>query len=158
MDKARIYVDLNEMVDYNTVLLSKDDTKIDSEGNVITFYEGMPVSIYSDDASSNGEVDNLIGEGIAIKKDLSRYSGWQHVKWCCRIDLDAINNAKFDLSTADGRIAYLGDVTKAKPGSDIHTANRLAKNAKEVLVEGRIPNEKIGKGGGASEIWRPCNC
>ena len=65
VDKARIYVDFNEMVDYNTVLLSKDDTKMDSEGNVITFYEGMPVSIYMDDVDGNGEVDNLVAEGIS---------------------------------------------------------------------------------------------
>lgn len=92
VDKARIYVDFNEMVDYNTVLLSKDDTKMDSEGNVITFYEGMPVSIYMDDVDGNGEVDNLVAEGIAIKQDLSNYPSWQHVKWCCRMDSNGIMN------------------------------------------------------------------
>ena len=81
MDKARIYVDFNEMVDDNTVLLSKEDTKVDSEGNTITFHEGMPVSIYTDDEDENGEKDNLIAEGVAIQLDLSDYSGWQHVKW-----------------------------------------------------------------------------
>lgn len=90
MDKARIYVDFNELVAHDIVLLSKDDTKIDSQGNIITFYEGMSVSIYSDDVSDNGEVDNLIAEGIAIKQDLSNHPNWQHVKWCCRIDLNAI--------------------------------------------------------------------
>ena len=30
LDKARIYVDLNEMVENNIVLLSKDDTITDS--------------------------------------------------------------------------------------------------------------------------------
>lgn len=90
MDKARIYVDFNEMLDHNIVLLSKDDTKIDSTGNIITFYEGMPVSIYSDDISDTGEIDNLIAEGIAIKQDLSNFPNWQHVKWCCLIDLNGI--------------------------------------------------------------------
>lgn len=91
MDKPRIYVDFNEMVTEDIVLLSKDDTKMDSQGNLITFYEGMPVSIYTDDASDNGETDNLIAEGIVIKQDLSKYSpGWQQVKWCCRIDLNSI--------------------------------------------------------------------
>lgn len=91
MDKARIYVDFNEMVDNNTVLLSKDDTKIDSQGNQITFYEGMPISIYMDDVNGNGEVDNLIAEGIAIKNDFP-IPNWQHVKWCCRIDANGIIN------------------------------------------------------------------
>jgi len=90
MDKARIYVDFNELVDYNLVLLSKDDTKTDSHGNIIAFYEGMPISIYSDDISDNGEIDNLVAEGIAIKQDLNNHVSWQHVKWCCRIDLNGI--------------------------------------------------------------------
>ena len=34
MDKACIYVDLNEMVEYDILLLSKDDTKTDSHGNI----------------------------------------------------------------------------------------------------------------------------
>ena len=70
MDKPRVYVDLNEMVTDGIVLLSKDDTKADSMGNIITFYEGMPVSLYSDDESDSGETDNLIFEGTAIKYDL----------------------------------------------------------------------------------------
>ncbi|MEX3747086.1 hypothetical protein [Lysinibacillus xylanilyticus] len=90
MSKARIYVDFNELVTDNIVLLSKDDTKADSQGNIITFYEGMPVTIYSEDISDNGQVDNLVAEGVAIKKDLSSYPIWQHVKWCCQIDSNGI--------------------------------------------------------------------
>lgn len=90
MDKPRIYVDLNEMVTDDIALLSKDDTKADSQGNVLAFYENMPVSIYSDDASSTGETDNLIAEGIAIKYDLKNYPHWQHVKWCVRIDWSSL--------------------------------------------------------------------
>lgn len=86
MSKARLYVDLNELVTDNIVLLSKDDSK----GTIITFYEGMPVSIYSEDISDNGQVDNLVAEGVAIKKDLSSYPNWQHVKWCCQIDSNGI--------------------------------------------------------------------
>ena len=92
LTKARIYVDFNEMVTHNIVLLSKDDTKADSLGNTVTFYEGMPISIYSDDLGDNGEADNLIAEGIAIKYDLSDYPGWQHVKWCCRFVEDSIKH------------------------------------------------------------------
>ena len=32
MDKARIYVDFNELVARNIVLMSRDDTKVDSNG------------------------------------------------------------------------------------------------------------------------------
>ena len=98
MDKARIYVDLNEMVDRDTVLLSKDDTKIDSEGNVITFFEGMSVSIWSDDLSEDSKEDNLIAEGIAVKRELSDYPGWSHVKWCCKINWSSMIHES-DLNT-----------------------------------------------------------
>lgn len=92
MNKPRIYVDLNEMVTSDIVLLSKEDTEVDSEGTVITFYEGMPINIYSDDLSDNGEVDNIIAEGVATQLDLSNYPNWQHVKWCCKIDLNSMRH------------------------------------------------------------------
>ena len=78
--------------DCNIVLLSADDTKMDSQGNEITFYEGMPVSIYSDDVDEDGKADNLVAEGTAIRLDLSQYPAWKHVKWCCRIDEKGIMN------------------------------------------------------------------
>ena len=91
MEEARIYVDFNEMVTGNIVLLSKNDTKSDSKGNIITFYEGMPVKIYSDDIE-DGKPDNLIADGIAIKYDLSSKKYWNHVKWCCKIDGNGIRH------------------------------------------------------------------
>lgn len=90
MDKARVYIDLNEMVTNDIALLSKNDTKADSMNNIITFYEGLPVSLYSDDASNSGETDHLIFEGTAIKYDLKCYPGWWHVKWCVRIDWNSL--------------------------------------------------------------------
>lgn len=92
MDKPRIYVDFNEMLDDDIVLLSQNDTKIDSAGNTITFYEGMPVSIYMDDVDSNGNEDNLIAEGIVIKHDLNKYPWGEHVKWCCRFNRNSWMN------------------------------------------------------------------
>lgn len=92
MDKPRIYVDFNEMVAEGIYLLSKDDTKTDSDGNTVTFYENMPVSIYSDDETA-GKTDNLIAEGVAVKYDLSRYGRWAHVKWCVRICGDIMHES-----------------------------------------------------------------
>ncbi|MDR1390718.1 MAG: hypothetical protein LBJ31_12180 [Treponema sp.] len=91
MDKPRIYVDFNEMVTGNIVLLSKDDTKSDSNGNIITFYEGMSVSIYSDD-EEDGKPDNLIADGTVIKYNLHKQKYWNHVKWCCKIDENGIRH------------------------------------------------------------------
>jgi hypothetical protein len=90
MNKPRIYVDFNEMIDENIVLLSANDSKTDSEGNVIQFYEGLPVYIYSNDIDENGNEDNLIANGFAAKYDLSKDKHWSHVKWCCKIDSDGI--------------------------------------------------------------------
>ena len=59
------------------------------------------------------------------------------------IDLDTIHNTKIDLSTAEGRIAHLGDASKAAQGSDLYRANKWARGAKEVLVEGEIPANKV---------------
>lgn len=84
MNKPRIYVDFNEMLEHNLVLLSKDDSKVDSAGNMITFYEGLPISIYSDDIGNDGEMDNLVADGIV---ELNINKGWSaYVKWCCRIN------------------------------------------------------------------------
>ena len=50
MDKARVYVDLNELVEENIVLLSKDDWNTDTNGKQVRLEEGMPISLYSDSA------------------------------------------------------------------------------------------------------------
>ena len=44
-------------------------------------------------------------------------------------------------------IAHLGDAGSAAPESAIHRANKMAKGAKEVLVEVEIPNKKTNTGG-----------
>ena len=70
------------------------------------------------------------------------------------VDLDTIHNPKIDLSTSEGRIAYLGDESKAVPDTPVHTANKFTKGAKEVLVEGEASNSKIKKGGSTGKV--PC--
>ncbi|MBD5533847.1 MAG: hypothetical protein HDQ98_16915 [Lachnospiraceae bacterium] len=92
MDKTRISVDFNEMVDYNIVMLSQTDTRTDSHGSIVTLYEGMPISIYEEDIYENEEVDYLIAEGIVIKHDLYAYPFFPHVKWFCLIDSNGIQN------------------------------------------------------------------
>ena len=92
MDKARISVDFNEMVDRNIVMLSQTDSRMDSYGNIVALYEGMPISIYEEDIYENGEVDYLIAEGTVIKHDLDAYPFFSHVKWFCLIDSNGIQN------------------------------------------------------------------
>ena len=63
-------------------------------------------------------------------------------------------NRIIDLSTPEGRIAHLGDASKTVPDTRVHKANKYAKEAKEVLVEGEVPNSKIKKGGSTGKV--PC--
>ena len=92
MDEARIYVDLNERVDKDIFLLSKEDSKVDSKGNIVTFYENMPILIWSDDCDEEGNPDNLFADAVAIKADLRICSVWSYVKWWCRIDMSTLNH------------------------------------------------------------------
>ena len=88
MNEARIYVDLNERVDKDIFLLSKDDTTVDSKGNSVTFYENMPIKIWSDDGDEEGNQDNLLADAVAIKNE---YLPWcSYVKWCCKIDMSTL--------------------------------------------------------------------
>ncbi|WP_282628371.1 hypothetical protein [Empedobacter sedimenti] len=89
MKEARIYVDFNEMLEEDLVLLSKEDSKLDSAGNLVNFYEGLNVRIYMDDEDEAGNADNLIAEGIVEKNTITEAWG-SAAKWNCRIDKNGI--------------------------------------------------------------------
>lgn len=91
MKEPRIYVDFNEMLEDNLVLLSKFDTKKDSEGNEILLYEGLRVKIYENDVDDSNQEDNLIAEGF-VELNNSDESWAKNAKWNCRIDEDGIYN------------------------------------------------------------------
>ena len=85
MKKPMVYVDFNEMLDSNLVLLSAHDTKTAANGDVVSLYEGLEVVVYMDDTDNNGASDNLVAHGV-VERNPS-VAGWAaQVKWCCRID------------------------------------------------------------------------
>jgi hypothetical protein len=90
MKEARIYVDFNEMLEDNLVLLSKTDIEKDSEGNDIQLYEGLKVKIYEDNFDDSNVEDNLIAEGV-VELNTSDYSWAKAAKWNCRINEDGIH-------------------------------------------------------------------
>jgi hypothetical protein len=93
MDRARIYVDFNEMVESDLVLLSKIDVKADSNGNEVTLAEGLFVHIYMDDTDASDNKDNLLADGIVELNDPNKNGQWTSAaKWCCRIDSRGIYN------------------------------------------------------------------
>jgi hypothetical protein len=90
MKEARLYVDFNEMLEANLVMLSKSDIMKNSKGKQIELKEGLRVKIYSDDMSSCSEIDNLVAEGI-VERNISGI--WANdVKWNCRISEAGICN------------------------------------------------------------------
>lgn len=92
MDRPRLYVDFNEMLDANLVLLSKCDFKTDSDGQKIWLHDGLKVYLYMEDINDNGEKDNLIAEGVVVK---NHHEGWgKTAKWCCLINNNGIRHEK----------------------------------------------------------------
>jgi len=88
--KPEFYVDFNEMVESDLVLLSSVDVKRTSDDADIELREGMEIIIYMDDFTDDGRRDNLVAEGVVERNHSSDWSA--HVKWCCRIDLNGIRH------------------------------------------------------------------
>ena len=79
------------MIEDNLVLLSKRDTKEDSDGNLIEFKEGITVKIFHPNKDDNGKEDNLIAEGIVeLNTCGDKYSWTASAKWNCRINEEGI--------------------------------------------------------------------
>jgi hypothetical protein len=89
LKEPRIYVDFNEMLDSNLVLLSKSDFKKNSIGYTIELKEGMKVKVYMDDENHLDEPDNLIADGIV---ELNTSGMFEVCKWNCRIDINGIRH------------------------------------------------------------------
>ncbi|WP_026685656.1 hypothetical protein [Azovibrio restrictus] len=88
MTKPMLYVDFNEMLEPDLVLLSTSDTKTASNGALVTLEAGQEVTVYMDDIDEHGNSDNLVATGIV---EANKTEGWgTHVKWCCRIDANGI--------------------------------------------------------------------
>jgi hypothetical protein len=93
--QARVYVDFNEMLSADEVLLAQQDSKPDSAGNVIDFIEGKKVAVYMDDEDESGRPDRLIADGIAL---LNTHGGWSSVaRWILKIDARGIRHESSEL-------------------------------------------------------------
>jgi hypothetical protein len=90
MDRPRIDVDFNEMLEKDLVLLSQTDEKEDSSGQLINLQEGLRVFIYSEDPDENGKPDNILAEGTVERNLRTDWSA--NAKWCCRIDEKSIRH------------------------------------------------------------------
>jgi hypothetical protein len=95
IDRARIKVDFNELIEDRLVLLSKTNEVVDSEGNRIELIAGMPIAIYEYNEYENGDKEYLLAEGI-VERNYPEVNGkWSSAaKWCCRINESGIQTKK----------------------------------------------------------------
>ena len=93
MDRPRVHVDFNELVQTDLVLLSKFDVVVDSDGNKILLSEGLPVFVYEFNLYADGTKDYLLADGIA-ELNIPEINGeWSRAaKWCCRVNQHGIRN------------------------------------------------------------------
>ncbi len=100
MDKPRIYVDFNEILEPNLVLLSQTGTEQDSSGSLVLLQEGKKVHVYMDDMSEDGKQDNLIADGH-VEHHPGTAWGTAAI-WCCRIDPRGIRHESDEKREAKG--------------------------------------------------------
>ncbi|WP_233968879.1 hypothetical protein [Pectobacterium polaris] len=66
MDKPRIKLDFNELMEKDLVLLSKTDEVEDFSGQKIMFWVGRSTEIYECNYYENGEKEYFLTEGVAF--------------------------------------------------------------------------------------------
>jgi hypothetical protein len=84
LDRPRIIVDFNEMVEQDVVLLAVDDMVVDSSGERLLLREGLRVYLCQEDAGDKGQPTYLLASGIVERHDASDWS--RRARWRCRID------------------------------------------------------------------------
>jgi hypothetical protein len=90
MTRPLLYVDFNEMIESDLVLLSQADTRLDANGKEVKLHEGLLVDVYTEDVDEHGSPDNLLASGVVEKNLATEWSA--HVKWLCRIDSRGIRH------------------------------------------------------------------
>ncbi len=91
MTVSCLHVDFNEMLEPDLVLLPQTDEVVDRKGNIVQLYEGLFISLYSEDSDEQGNPDNLTAEGWVEMNNFQHPWG-QAAKWCCRINHQGIRH------------------------------------------------------------------
>ena len=63
MTVSCLHVDFNEMLEPDLVLLSQTDQVVDQEGNIVQLYEGLFISLYSEDFDEQGNPQYKVSMG-----------------------------------------------------------------------------------------------
>lgn len=83
IDKPFLYVDYNELIEEDIIMLSKIDIKNDYFGVPVSLCEGLEVVGFQKDENIDGTRDDIIVEGVCT---LNKTGYFNHVKWVLKID------------------------------------------------------------------------
>jgi hypothetical protein len=86
MATPRVYADFQNLDDENRLRLTCAGTRRDLERQGIELREGMPLTLYSDDATDDGQPDELLAEGIV-------HYDREAACWVAAIDWRALRHA-----------------------------------------------------------------
>lgn len=76
---TRVYVDFNELLTSDVIMLSQTDTRLDRDGSPVALFEGLRLGVYSDD----NESEDIIADRI-VQRNTTVWS--THVKWVLKMD------------------------------------------------------------------------
>ena len=88
-DKPFLYVDFNEFIDVDLMLLCQSDQKKDIHGDPVELWEGLAVVGYQEDEDRDGRRDDLWVEGVCVP---NLTGACPHVKWLLRLDSSGVQN------------------------------------------------------------------
>ena len=88
-DKPILYVDYNEFIDVDLVMLSQHDSRQDFFGNTVPLREGLEIVGYSDDEDLDDNKDDLVAEGVCVRNDTGTFT---HVKWLFKMNSDGVRH------------------------------------------------------------------
>jgi len=91
MTKPCFRVDFNELVEPDLVLLSQDDHKQDSSGQLVELRTGLAAEVYEEGVDTAGLPDELFAQGV-VQKNVSGVQWAQAAFWLLRIDSNGIRH------------------------------------------------------------------
>jgi len=92
MEHPRVYADFQNLDDENRLSLTCAGTRRDLERQALELSEGMALMLYSDDATDDGQADELLADGVVHFNQAENC-------WVAAIDWQAIRHA-----SAEGKL------------------------------------------------------
>ena len=87
--RPKFSVDFNEFISNDNILLSKEDKKMDVDGNLILLKEGLEIDIFEIDYDDEINRDDIFASGYIVN---CQHLNEQGVKWCCHINNNGIKH------------------------------------------------------------------